>query len=487
MPLTRTFMLERSRDRDAEFDGRFLTGVLSTGIYCLPSCPARNPKAENVRFFGSEPDARRAGLRPCKRCRPDHFYKGYDPGREAVRALARDVTRAPAEFPDARAMAASSGIGATKLTALFKGAYHQTPAAFLVRRRVEAARQRLLETDERVLAVGLGVGFESSSAFHDNFKRQTGLAPRDYRKLRAEITFRLSLPAGFRAADFMRYQGRDPDSVTERVSGRAITRALAVGRSAVLLTMEMRTGEARCTVTAPRGRLATHAVRDAHAAAVRLLALESDPAPFERRVSTRLGLGRLVRGNRGLRIPLTADPFEAAAWSIVGQQVNLGFAFTMRRRFGRLCGRPAGGGLFAPPTPAAVAQLDYADLRALQFTNRKAEYLIDLARRIDAREVSLSASAYDIGAPDEPAASIVERLTAVRGLGPWSVQYILMRGFGFADCVPVGDSGLGTALATFFDLPERPGRAETMALMAPFAPHRSLATFHLWNKLGDPA
>ena len=75
----------------------------------------------------------------------------------------------------------------------------------------------------------------------------------------------------------------------------------------------------------------------------------------------------------------------------------------------------------------------------------------------------------------------------MRGLGPWSAQYVMMRACGFADCVPVGDSGLATALERLHDLDERPGPDETRRLMEPFAPFRSLATFHLWRMLGDSA
>ena len=71
-------LYERILAKDASFNGRVLTGVLTTGIYCLPSCPARKPLAINVRFFPDEPAAQAAGLRPCKRCRPDAFYRGED-------------------------------------------------------------------------------------------------------------------------------------------------------------------------------------------------------------------------------------------------------------------------------------------------------------------------------------------------------------------------------------------------------------------------
>ena len=76
---------------------------------------------------------------------------------------------------------------------------------------------------------------------------------------------------------------------------------------------------------------------------------------------------------------------------------------------------------------------------------------------------------------------------AIRGFGPWSTHYLMMRSCGFADCVPVGDSGLATALERVYRLKSRPGADATHKLMAPFAPHRSLATFHFWRSLGDPA
>ncbi len=131
----------------------------------------------------------------------------------------------------------------------------------------------------------------------------------------------------------------------------------------------------------------------------------------------------------------------------------------------------------AHPTPAAVAALDYGDLTTRRFSRRKAEYLVDTARRVAAGELSL-----ELGGP---APALERRLLAVRGLGPWSVQYFLMRGAGLADCAPVGDAALAAALQRFFALGHRPDAGEARARMEPFAPLRSLATFHLWQSLGD--
>ena len=134
------------------------------------------------------------------------------------------------------------------------------------------------------------------------------------------------------------------------------------------------------------------------------------------------------------------------------------------------------GGLYAHPTAAEVARLDYEDLTRRQFSRRKAEYLVDAARRYT--------SADELEAlPGRTATSVAKELLALRGVGPWSASYLMMRSCEFADCVPVGDSGLTTALTRFFGLDARPGPQQTLELMQPFAPFRSLATFHLWMSL----
>ena len=480
MKLVKADLLRRFHERDPRHDGTFVVGVVTTGIYCLPSCPAKKPKDENVRFFEDEGGALSAGLRACKRCRPDHFYRGHDPDREGLAALAAAIRRRPGEFADTRALTAASDFRATKLNQLFRRHFHATPAGYLAQAKLRAAASDLVGTKRRVLDVALDAGFESSSAFHDNFRRWSGMAPGAYRKLGDGPEFSLTLPAGFRRDGLFSIFGRDPEGRTERAGGAHASKALLVDGKPMRVALRFagRSVQVRLYARRSPGRRATV---EAHGRVVRMLGLAQDPGPFERRIVRRRGLGRLIRGRRGLRIPLTTDPFEGLVWVIVGQQVNLGFASLCRARLIELAGTPAGDGFVAHPTPEAVAQLDHPQLVALQFSRRKAEYLIDVAREIASGELDLDALA------DEPAPVIEERLDAIRGLGPWSIQYLLMRAYALADCVPVGDAGLVAALQRFFDLDERPDPRETRRLMEPFAPHRSLATFHLWKSLGDEA
>lgn len=477
MTMTHEAMLERFYARDRASDGRFITGVTTTGIYCLPSCSARKPLPENVRFFDTEDAARSAGLRPCRRCRPDHFYRDYDPDLHLLETLVADVRRAPARFADAAAMVAASGIGATKLNALFRRHFHASPATFLARERVEAAC-RALADGASVSDAAFGAGFESLSAFHGTIRRWTGLTPGEFRALGTSPSFTLALPEGYRADVPLRVFGRDADSLLERVRGRTILKPLRIDDQTAVLRMEMGDDTVRCIVDARRA-IGGDGMRRAHAVAVRMLGLASDPSPFERQVMRRPPLARLIEGRRGMRIPLTADPFECLVWVIVGQQVNLPFAYALRNAVAELCGKDAGDGMRAHPSPESVAALDYADLTRRRFSGRKAEYVIDTARAI-------ASGALDLGGAGEMATVLDRRLLDVRGLGPWSVQYLLMRGHGFADCVPVGDAGLTAALQRFHGLDARPGPAETLRWMEPFAPFRSLATYHLWTSLGDP-
>ena len=275
------------------------------------------------------------------------------------------------------------------------------------------------------------------------------------------MTFDLPLPRPYPAKYPLRAMGRDPESRCERVEGWTIIKPMAFGT----LTIVIERGAARCRVD----RRCDPDV--AHGVAVRLLGLGTNPKEFERRHT------ELIEGRRGLRIPLTATVFESIAWAIVGQQVNLAFAFRLRRALVELASGT--GDLVPHPDAAQVARLDYADLTARQYSRRKAEYLIDTAGLIAGGALDAE------GLPGQKPGEVRERLLAIRGFGEWSTNYVMMRGCGFEDCLPLGDTGVTTSLQRFFKLDHRPDRRETEELMRRFEPYRSLATFHLWMRLHD--
>jgi len=179
--LSRDEMYERVVANDAAFNGRFFLGVLTTGIYCLPSCRARRPLRTNVDFFENVDAARAAGLRPCRRCHPDDFARGYDPVIEEMEALVDEVRMDPASFPNVRALVQRSGYGATRLFELFRLHFDTTPAAFLIEAKVDLAKRLLCNSSTTIADVAYASGFHTPSVFHEHFKRLTGMTASAYR------------------------------------------------------------------------------------------------------------------------------------------------------------------------------------------------------------------------------------------------------------------------------------------------------------------
>lgn len=470
-------MLARALARDARYDGAFITGVLSTGIYCLPSCPARNPKAQNIRFFEGEAEAREAGLRPCKRCRPDLFYRRINPDETLAQDLAELVRRDPAAFTDTRALAKTSGVGNTKLNELFRTHYHTTPSAYLQRSRAFLALRFLLE-GETVTEAAFRAGHGSLSTFHANLRKWTALNAKEAKRLREGKPFELSYPPGFRVDLLLRQHSWDGIGPDQKRDGNQIIRALNFPDGPVTLRFSIEEKGVTVLVESDK-RLTITQCLGIHKALISLLGLRGDPHSFERRMAEESDHQRLIGSRTGLRISGTASFFEGIVWVIVGQAVTLAVAHTMRSRLIEKTAIPAPGGLQAHPLPEDVIKLDESELTGMGLSRAKAQTLLRIAGMMDRGELDPDQLAHD------PAGKLERTLTNIPGLGPWSVNYLMMRWFGLADCVPVGDSGLAAALQNYYHLEKRPTKKQTLELMEAFSPYRSLATFHLWMTLGD--
>ncbi|MBM0170272.1 bifunctional DNA-binding transcriptional regulator/O6-methylguanine-DNA methyltransferase Ada [Altererythrobacter sp. C41] len=161
--------------RDRSFDGRFVTGVLTTGIYCRPSCAARHPSRENVRFFASGADARATGLRPCKRCLPDDVARD-----EAAVLAAIDEIKQGADgtdgAPSLDELAQLTGYSPSHFQRVFKRATGLSPAAYARALRSERARDALTGGASVTEAI-YEAGYSGPSRFYDDAKGRLGMAP----------------------------------------------------------------------------------------------------------------------------------------------------------------------------------------------------------------------------------------------------------------------------------------------------------------------
>jgi len=187
MTLPAPMSWNRQDARAGKFDGQFLMGVMSTGIYCLPSCPARPALARNVRVFADEDAARSVGLRACKRCRPDLQARGRSEDADLFIGLCARVRADLETFANAAMLAQAAGIGTSKLTQLVKRQTGLTPAAWLRQLRLQAAEVLLRGTDLRVTDIALRVGFSAQSAFHRQFAATHGQSPAAWRASRKDV------------------------------------------------------------------------------------------------------------------------------------------------------------------------------------------------------------------------------------------------------------------------------------------------------------
>jgi DNA-3-methyladenine glycosylase II len=284
----------------------------------------------------------------------------------------------------------------------------------------------------------------------------------------------IALPPGYRTADVIAFHARDPEAVAEQVSTHRIRKGVLLDGVPVLLDVTLADGSARCLVDADAA-LGADSLARAHEALHDILGLRIDPAPFEAMARGDALFGPVVQRQPGLRIVQSASVFEALTWAIIGQQINLAFAIALRRTFILQAGRAHSSGLWCYPEAGDVARLAPDALTSRKFSGAKAETLLRVARLADQGELSL--------ARDDDPARAAEALLAVKGIGPWTVNYALLRGYGHPDCSLHGDVAVRAAFQRLLGEDSKPDIRRTEALLADYTPYRTMAAAYLWASL----
>ena len=205
--------------------------------------------------------------------------------------------------------------------------------------------------------------------------------------------------------------------------------------------------------------------------------LQDDAGAFYQQMETEVRLAPLLRTFFGLKPVNSASLYEALTWAIIGQQINIRFAYMLKKTLVDMAGARLevdGEIYFAFPEPKAVAALSYDDLTRQRFSRRKAEYLIDLARQVDAGTIRLGT------APDKDPEEILNNLTGIRGIGRWTAEYGLMRGLGYPDVLPAADIGLRNAVQSVYGLQQQPDEETVRKIGVSWAGWRSWVAFYLW-------
>ena len=463
------------QSKDARFDGWFFTAVLTTGIYCRPSCPVVPPKPEHMRFFPSAAAAQQAGFRACKRCRPDASPGSpeWDVRADVVARAMRLIADGVMDHGGVPALASRLGYSVRQVERQLLAELGAGPLALARAQRAQTARLLIETTTLAMGEVAFAAGFASIRTFNDTVREVFALSPSQLRDRAsrghpAPAAGALSLRLPFRAP-------LQPDNLFGHLAATAVPGV-----------EEWRDGAYRRTLRLPHGhgivalrpqpdhvscQLRLTDLRDLASAISRcrrLLDLDADPVAIADLLSADEWLAPLVGKAPGRRVPRTADAEEFALRAVLGQQISTAAARTHAGRLATAYGEPVtdpdGGLTRLFPAPAALATAgDLAMPRS-----RRASFAA-LAAALAAGHIDLS-----VGSDWHEARA---RLAAVPGLGPWTIETIAMRALGDPDAFPATDLGVRAA-ARAAGLPATPAALTSRA--AAWRPWRSYAVQYLW-------
>ncbi|HEY2668005.1 MAG TPA: AlkA N-terminal domain-containing protein [Actinomycetota bacterium] len=484
--------------RDARFDGRFIVGVRTTGIYCRPSCPTPiTPKRENVQFYVCAAAAQLAGFRACKRCRPDAIPGSpeWDTRADLVGRAMRLIADGAVDRDGVAGLARRLAVSERHLHRILVDAVGAPPLALARAQRAQTARV-LIETTELTFGdIAFAAGFPSIRQFNETIREVFAATPSTLRGATRRgqpaeagtLTVRLPLRPPYDAGAVLRWLGHRAVAGVEDVDGGCYRRTLTLPGGTGTVTLKPAasseaSGKTKTRLGRPAGNEVDHvlatlrlgSIADLPAAVARsrrLLDLDADPESFGSVLGADEVIERLVRARPGLRAPGAVDGAEWAVRVILGQHISVRAARTVGGRlvsvYGKPLDRPDGSLTHAFPSPETLAE---ADLESLGLTKARAAAVRTLARHVAGGELVL-----DVGADRREAE---ERLLTIPGVGPWTVAHVALRSLGDPDAFPAGDLGLRLA-ATRLGLADH---AVGLARRANrWRPWRGYAAHYLWE------
>lgn len=291
----------------------------------------------------------------------------------------------------------------------------------------------------------------------------------------------LPLPAGFRPGDILAFHRRDPQGTAELVGETTLKKGLVWHGAPACLSLRFTPEQVQADLTVDGQKEAK--TEDFETRVRQMLGLTQDVEGFEARHRDHPQLGRLIARRPGLRVPLTATPFEALTWAITGQQISVGAAVSLRRKLILAAGIRLDDGLCCYPDAPQLAALPEETLREAGYSGSKTRTLQTVARLVADGQLPLDAWALDF--PD--AESVREQLLAIPGIGPWTVNYTLLRGFGWLDGSLHGDAAVRRGLQNLLGSPDKVDEKTAQAWLAQFSPWRALVGAHIWAGLSDAA
>ncbi|AKZ59100.1 putative bifunctional transcriptional activator/DNA repair enzyme AlkA [Streptomyces ambofaciens ATCC 23877] len=476
------------RSKDARFDGWFFTAVLTTRIYCRPSCPVVPPKPENMTFHPSAAACQQAGFRACKRCRPDtspgspEWNLRADLTARAMRLIADGVV----DREGVPGLAARLGYSTRQVERQLLAELGAGPLALARAQRAQTARLLIETTPLSMADVAFAAGFSSVRTFNDTVREVFALSPSE---LRTRVPKSRPAPATRGAAPgtlSLRLPFRTPlhpDNLFGHLAATAVPGVEEWREGAYRRTLRLPYGHGIVALTPHPDHIACRLtlgdLRDLTVAISRcrrLLDLDADPTAVDDQLRADPLLAPLVDKAPGRRVPRTVDEAEFAVRAVLGQQVSTAAARTHAARLVTAHGVPVddpeGGLTHLFPSPEALAEVDPQTL-AMPRTRRTT--LTSLVSRLADGSLGLGV--------ETDWAETRARLLALPGFGPWTADVIAMRALGDPDAFLPTDLGVRRA-AGELGLPSTP--AALTARAAAWRPWRAYAVQYLWATDSHP-
>jgi AraC family transcriptional regulator of adaptative response / DNA-3-methyladenine glycosylase II len=489
------------KTRDARFDGRFFTGVTSTGIYCRPVCRVRTPKRENCQFYALAAQAELAGFRPCLRCRPElapacvagadalHPWSTQDASTILARqaaSLLDEPTLWSDGAPSMKDLAQRLGVSERHVRRIFEAHWGISPLQYLQTRRLLMAKRLLTDTHLPVAQVAALSGFSSVRRFNASFVAHYRLQPRQLRQPNTAtalpsdgdcIVLKGSYRPPYDVASMLGFFARRQIDGVEWVDTvhqtMARTVSLTVAGRHLSGWVQAQFEPARCHVVFQISASLGAALPQVLARLRAWLDLDAEP------LAINAVLLNDFPGSDGLRVPGCLDGFELGVRAILGQQITVQAARTLGarlvERFGTDLPDPTGNLTRLFPSPQSLCLADGEELGQLGIVRQRQRAIQALAQAVAHNSLVLQ--------PGVDIAQTLAALQALPGIGPWTAQYIAMRALRWPDAFVAGDVALHKALGVPTGSNPRQAALDVEAASQRWKPWRSYAVMRAWARL----
>jgi len=471
MSMRHDIFYEAILTRDYRFDGKFFAGSKTTYIYCRPICPAK-PKRENVEFFDTAIEAEQAGYRPCMRCRPESAPSSpVWVGKSETVRRGLNLLLGPEFYEyDEDSFANSLGVSSRHVRRMFKDETGKTAKQIADNNRLNFARKLIAETSLPISKIAYSSGFSSLRRFNDAIKKRFAKPPSALRKSQitnhdeySAITLELSYRSPFLWDDHLRFYKSHKIAGVEEIRDGTYSRSFhkfgTFGNVKVsklqhkpALSVTVIAQDMKCLYP-----LMSH-IRQ-------MFDLNADPVVIANSLERSNCISTMVKLSPGLRLSRFWDSFEGAICTILGQLVSLAQA---RKMIGKLVDQygetvsnlETGEDRKLFPTAKILSQ---AKLENVGTTKVRAGAINELSLMIDEGSLCLDSRVdYSL---------IRQTLLSIRGIGPWTAEYIALRALGEPDIFPSEDLILKRALRKYPDINTEH-----------YAPYRSYLAAYLWRR-----